>query len=52
MTILRELDKYKLDLAAVQEVRWESGGTVPAGEDAYFYGKGDENNELCAVFSV
>jgi hypothetical protein len=24
--------KYKLDLVGVQEVRWDGGGTEPAGE--------------------
>jgi hypothetical protein len=31
MTVLRELSRYKLDLAGVQEIRWEGGGTEPAG---------------------
>jgi hypothetical protein len=31
-TVSRELARYKLDLVGVQEVRWESGGTEPAGE--------------------
>jgi hypothetical protein len=26
-----ELAKYKLDLVGVQEVRWDKGGTEPAG---------------------
>jgi hypothetical protein len=30
----------------VQEVRWEGGGTEPAGEYTLFYGKGNENHEL------
>jgi hypothetical protein len=29
-----------------QEVRWEGGGTEPAGEDTFFYGQGNENHEL------
>jgi hypothetical protein len=33
------LSKYKLDLAEVQEVRWEGGGSDPAGEYTFFYGK-------------
>jgi hypothetical protein len=37
MTVSRELWKYKLDLVGVQEVRWESGGTEPAGEYTLFY---------------
>ena len=27
----RELARYKFDLVAVQEVRWDKGGTVRAG---------------------
>jgi exonuclease III len=47
-TVSRELAKYKLDLVGVQEVRWESGGTEPAGGGGYifFYGKGNENREF------
>jgi hypothetical protein len=43
MTVLRELARYKLDLVGVQEVRWEVGGTEPAGDYTFFYGKGNEN---------
>jgi hypothetical protein len=32
ITVLRELSKYNLDLVGVQKVRWEGGGTEPAGE--------------------
>jgi hypothetical protein len=30
----------------VQDVRWDGGGTEPAGEYIFFYGKGNENHEL------
>jgi hypothetical protein len=40
MTVSRELARYKLDLVGVQEVRWEGGGTEPAGENTFFFGKG------------
>jgi exonuclease III len=43
MTVSKELSKYKLDLVGVQEVRWDRGGTKPAG--AFFYGEGNENHE-------
>jgi hypothetical protein len=32
-------------LMVVQEVRWGRGGTEPAGEYTFFYGKGNENRE-------
>jgi hypothetical protein len=41
-----KLSKYKLDQVGIQEVRWEGGGTEPAGEYTFVYGKGNENHEL------
>jgi hypothetical protein len=52
MTVSRELAGYKLDLVGVQEVRWEGGGTEPAGEYTFVYGKGNENHELGVGFFV
>jgi hypothetical protein len=48
--VVEEISKYKLDLVGVQEVRWDGGGTKPAGEYIFFYGKGEENHELGAGF--
>jgi hypothetical protein len=45
VTVSKELSKYKLDLMEVQEIRWESSGTEPAGEYTLLYGKGNENHE-------
>jgi hypothetical protein len=47
MTVLRELSKYRI--VGVQEVGWESSGTVSAGQCKYFYGKVNENLEFGAV---
>jgi hypothetical protein len=45
-----EISKYKLNLVRLQEVRWDGGGTEPAGENIFFYGKGNENHELDTGF--
>ena len=46
----RELARYKLDLVGVQEVRWDKGGTVRAGDYIFCYGKGNENYQLGTGF--
>jgi hypothetical protein len=42
-TVTEEVSKYKLDLVGVQKVRWDGGGTEPAGQYTFFYGKGNQS---------
>jgi hypothetical protein len=40
-----EISKYKLDLVGVEEVRWDGGGTEPAGEYT-----SDPGTKLCLIY--
>jgi len=44
------LGRYKLDVVGVQEVRWDKGGTVRAGDYGIFYGKENKNHQLGTGF--
>jgi exonuclease III len=38
MTVARELARHKVDVVCVQEVRWDKGGTVRAGDYIFYEG--------------
>ena len=46
-TAAQELARYKLDLVGVQEVSWDKGGKVRAGDYDFSYGKGNKHHQDC-----
>ena len=46
----RELARYKLDLVGVQEVSWDKGGTVIAGDYNVCNGKGNDKQLRTGYF--
>ena len=48
----REVARYKLDVVGEQEVRWEKGDTVRAGDYNFFYGNVGENHQLGTGYFV
>jgi hypothetical protein len=51
-TVAGKLAKYKFDVMAVQEVRWDTPGSEPADDQASFCENGNSNHNLGTGFFI
>ena len=47
-----EIDKDRMDLVGVQEIRWEGSGTLESANYTLFYGGGNTNHQVGTRFFV
>ena len=47
-----EIEKFRMDLVSVQEIKWEGNGSLESGNYTLFYGKGNAKHQLGIGFFV
>ena len=50
--VTTEIDRRRMDLVRVQELRWKGSGTLESGNYTLFYREGNANNQLGTGFFV
>ncbi|XP_025421560.1 uncharacterized protein LOC112691510 [Sipha flava] len=50
--IVKEIEKYKVKLVALQEIRWDDTGTIDIQETTILYGKCNEQRQFGTGFAV
>jgi exonuclease III len=51
-SIIKEIEKYKVEIVALQEIRWDDTGTVNIQETTILYGKCNEQRQFGTGFAV
>ena len=51
-SVISEIEKYRVDLVGIQEVRWEGGGNFESGNYILHYGEGNAKHQLETGFLV
>ena len=50
--VTSEIDKYRMDLVGVQEVKWEGSGTLESGYYTLVYREDNANHQLGTRFFI
>jgi len=50
--IVNEVEKYKVKLTSLQEIRWANTGTMNINETTIFYGRCTDQHQLGTGFAV